>query len=151
MIGRKREREQLLEAFSSADSELVAVYGRRRVGKTFLVRETFGNGFAFQHTGVKKGTVAVQLACFRQSLVEHGHAQCPELKNWFEVADMSRTIHKENEDFTYGFVSDVITRNITPTYIDYNLIKNQIREELGKYIFEETECKPMIIAVVQEV
>lgn len=45
----------------------------------------------------------------------------------------------------------VIERNITPTYVDYNKIKNEIREELSKYLYEETECKPMIIAVVQEV
>lgn len=45
----------------------------------------------------------------------------------------------------------VITDNITPNYVDYNLIKTQIREELGKYLYDETECKPMIIAVVQEV
>ncbi len=46
---------------------------------------------------------------------------------------------------------EVIKNNITPTYIDFNLIKNQIRDELGKYLYNETECKPMIIAVVQEV
>ena len=46
---------------------------------------------------------------------------------------------------------EVIVNNITPTYIDFNLIKNQIRDELGRYLYQETECKPMIIAVVQEV
>ncbi|MBQ6841527.1 MAG: ribonuclease J [Bacilli bacterium] len=45
----------------------------------------------------------------------------------------------------------VINNNITPNYVDYNLIKTQIREELGEYLYKETECKPMIIAVVQEV
>ena len=45
----------------------------------------------------------------------------------------------------------VIERNITPSYVDYNKIKVEIREELSKYLYEETECKPMIIAVVQEV
>ena len=45
----------------------------------------------------------------------------------------------------------VIQRNISPNYIDYNKIKTEIREELGKYLFQETECKPMIIAVVQEI
>jgi len=45
----------------------------------------------------------------------------------------------------------VIENNITPTYVDYNKIKTEIREELSKYLYEETECKPMIIAVVQEV
>ena len=46
---------------------------------------------------------------------------------------------------------NIIERNITDTYIEYNKIKNEIREELGKYLYHETECKPMIIAVVQEV
>jgi ribonuclease J len=46
---------------------------------------------------------------------------------------------------------EVIMRNITANYIDYNKIKSEIREELGKYLYNETECKPMIIAVIQEV
>ena len=45
----------------------------------------------------------------------------------------------------------VIIRNISDAYIDFNKIKNEIREELGNYLFDETECKPMIIAVIQEV
>ena len=45
----------------------------------------------------------------------------------------------------------VIERNIGEAYIEYNKIKNEIREELGRYLYQETECKPMIIAVVQEV
>lgn len=45
----------------------------------------------------------------------------------------------------------IIVRNITPKYVDYNKIKIEIREELSKYLYQETECKPMIIAVVQEV
>lgn len=45
----------------------------------------------------------------------------------------------------------VITHNITDNYVEYNKIKSEIREELGKYLYQETECKPMIIAVVQEV
>ena len=45
----------------------------------------------------------------------------------------------------------IIERNITTDYVEYNKIKTEIREELGKYLYHETECKPMIIAVVQEV
>jgi len=45
----------------------------------------------------------------------------------------------------------IVERNITPTYVDYNNIKVEIREELSRYLYQETECKPMIIAVVQEV
>ena len=46
---------------------------------------------------------------------------------------------------------EIITRNITPTHIDFNQIKVEIREKLSDYLYQETECKPMIIAVVQEV
>ena len=47
MIGRSKERRMLEEARDSEYSEFVAVYGRRRVGKTFLVRETFDYTFTF--------------------------------------------------------------------------------------------------------
>lgn len=47
--------------------------------------------------------------------------------------------------------NEIIIKNITPTFVDYNKIKVEIREHLSKYLYEETECKPMIIAVVQEV
>ena len=46
---------------------------------------------------------------------------------------------------------DIITRNIVDNFVDFNKIKTEIRTELSKYLYEETECKPMIIAVVQEV
>ena len=95
MVGRKDERRRLLAAKESEYSEFVAVYGRRRVGKTFLVRETFGQSFAFQHTGVKNGSAAVQLARFRQSMVEQGHPKCPELNNWFDAFDNLKTVIRE--------------------------------------------------------
>ena len=46
---------------------------------------------------------------------------------------------------------EVIEANTTDKYIDFNSIKNEIRERLGKYFYVETECKPMIIAVIQEI
>lgn len=39
-------------------SRFIAVYGRRRVGKTFLVRETFNYTFTFQHAGLAKGKIS---------------------------------------------------------------------------------------------
>ena len=65
LIGRENEKVDLETAISSDKSEFVAVYGRRRVGKTFLIREVCNYSFAFEHTGVKsvkqeskKGTLA---------------------------------------------------------------------------------------------
>ncbi len=46
---------------------------------------------------------------------------------------------------------EVITRNIVNGFVEYNKIKTEIRSELSDYLYKETECKPMIIAVVQEV
>lgn len=46
---------------------------------------------------------------------------------------------------------DIIENNALNNYVDYNNIKVQIRESLSKYFYNETECKPMIIAVIQEV
>ena len=46
---------------------------------------------------------------------------------------------------------DIIEKNINNNYVDYNNIKLEIREHLSKYFYNETECKPMIIAVIQEV
>lgn len=46
---------------------------------------------------------------------------------------------------------DIIEKNTTSSFVDYNQIKNEIREELSKYFLGETETKPMIIAVIQEV
>ncbi len=61
---------------------------------------------------------------------------------------------KENADIINEIQSisnRVIKENIVNNYVEYNKIKNAIRDEVGKYIFNETECKPMIITVMLEV
>ena len=45
----------------------------------------------------------------------------------------------------------VIKENTKPNYIEFNKVKNGIRDELGKFLYEQTECKPMILVVMQEV
>lgn len=47
MVGRKNEREQLEKRYQSDKSEFVAIYGRRRVSKTYLVKEHLKDRFAF--------------------------------------------------------------------------------------------------------
>lgn len=98
MVGRKKEKEELLKALASEYSEFVAVYGRRRVGKTFLVRETFNYKFTFQHSGIKKGGRQIQLARFRKSLVTYGLKDCPVLKDWFEAFDALRDLINRSPD-----------------------------------------------------
>ena len=46
---------------------------------------------------------------------------------------------------------EVINENTSDNYVEYNKIKMSIRERLSHYLYEETECKPMILIVIQEV
>jgi len=85
MIGRKEEIQTLKDAVAHSDAQFVAVYGRRRVGKTYLVRETFSGNFCFYHTGVANVGTAEQLLHFRDSLVRYGYADCPALASWREA------------------------------------------------------------------
>lgn len=68
LIGRKKELTLLKELLNSNKSEFVAVYGRRRVGKTFLVRSAFSQRFAFQITALANASLAQQLTNFHMAL-----------------------------------------------------------------------------------
>ena len=85
IIGRENEKEALLRLLESRKSEFVAVYGRRRVGKTYLVRETFNYKFAFQHTGILDAPLKEQLAEFRESLYLAGMGKCAMPRTWSEA------------------------------------------------------------------
>ncbi len=82
LIGRIKEKEILLSLLESEQSEFVAVYGRRRVGKTYLVRETFNYKFAFQHTGQLDTPMSEQLSEFRESLYAVGMKKCAMPRTW---------------------------------------------------------------------
>ncbi|MDD7725518.1 MAG: ATP-binding protein [Bacteroidales bacterium] len=85
IIGRKQEQKELLEAANAEYSKFVAVYGRRRVGKTFLIRETFNYSFTFQHTGLAKGKLKDQLLSFRASLQTASGKRFNQFKSWYEA------------------------------------------------------------------
>ncbi|MBQ2631231.1 MAG: ATP-binding protein [Kiritimatiellae bacterium] len=85
MVGRKEETITLLRALSRNESQFIAVYGRRRVGKTYLVLKAFDNKFAFYHTGIFDGSYREQLDEFKESLEESGLSDCPPLSNWREA------------------------------------------------------------------
>ena len=72
MIGRKPEIQRLEKVYSSKEAEFVVLYGRRRIGKTFLIRQFFKNkkGVFFQVTGLQKGSLKSQLTHFAESMSE---------------------------------------------------------------------------------
>lgn len=85
IIGRKSEQKELLEAARAEYSKFVAVYGRRRVGKTFLIRETFNYSFTFHHTGLARGKMKDQLLSFKESLNRASGKRYNQFKNWYEA------------------------------------------------------------------
>lgn len=98
MIGRIDEQRRLREAFESEYSEFVTVYGRRRVGKTFLVREQFHYKFTFQHTGLARKSTREQLQSFQLSLRRQGYTKAPLPGNWIEAFDMLKDLIEWSKD-----------------------------------------------------
>lgn len=84
IIGREQEYEKITTYLNSRRAEFVAIYGRRRVGKTFLVRSYFKDKFDFYTTGVIDGTREEELAVFYNSLCDYGYTGS-QPKNWIET------------------------------------------------------------------
>jgi uncharacterized protein len=87
MIGRKEEIE-ILEALKKApQAAFVAAYGRRRVGKTYLIRHVFNDTFTFQMTGIGNVGVLQQLGNFHGAMVRHfpEFEDKPVAKDWFQA------------------------------------------------------------------
>ena len=95
MIGRENEIRELRRRFASEESEFVAIYGRRRIGKTFLVNEVFNGNFAFRHAGMEKADKRTQLESFREALRRQGLVKCKVLRSWIQafsaLADLLET------------------------------------------------------------
>ena len=86
-IGRKEEQKILQQAFDSLEAEMVAVIGRRRVGKTFLIKETYQEHICFEITGLQNANLATQLAHFSFTLRRFSEGKAPlvEPSNWLEA------------------------------------------------------------------
>lgn len=91
IIGRRDEIAELEELYSNGRSEFVVLYGRRRVGKTFLVNEIFKDRFTFTHTALSpveikgKELMKMQLRHFCHSLIRHGAKIKEEPTNWLDA------------------------------------------------------------------
>lgn len=90
IIGREYENELLSGATKSQESELVIVYGRRRVGKTFLINQFFQNSYTFKHTGVFKKSTDVQLERFAVALEDCTGKPVVVPENWYKAFDLLR-------------------------------------------------------------
>ena len=92
IIGRRFEQESLEECLHTGRPEFLAIYGRRRIGKTYLVREYFNGRFAFYATGMARASMADQLETFGDSLVRYGHPAKTAPTSWREAFSRLRDL-----------------------------------------------------------
>lgn len=85
LIGRENQQHLLLSLLDKEDSQFVAIYGRRRVGKTYLIRETYNAHIVFQHTGLRNVAKKGQLKEFKRSLQNAGMAKVPHISDWSDA------------------------------------------------------------------
>jgi uncharacterized protein len=90
MIGRDKEQTILKQCLLSKEAEMIAVLGRRRVGKTYLIRNTYKEQIKFELVGKQNGKTIAQLSNFKKQLKEYfPQAELPtRLKNWDEALDV---------------------------------------------------------------
>ncbi|MBP5346306.1 MAG: AAA family ATPase [Bacteroidales bacterium] len=92
IIGRRQEIAELERLYQSNRPEFVAIYGRRRVGKTFLIKQALKGRITFQHTGVspvdqlnERSQIKTQLDSFYYSLLSYGLEGHPKPTSWMEA------------------------------------------------------------------
>jgi len=85
IICRETEKEILANCLNSNRPEFLAVYGRRRVGKTFLIREYCKNQIVFSISGTVKAPMKNQLQIFDEMLEEYSGEKIDSAKDWFEA------------------------------------------------------------------
>ncbi|GHT19669.1 hypothetical protein FACS189429_7540 [Bacteroidia bacterium] len=82
IIGRYAEIQQLTNFLSSDKAEFLVVYGRRRVGKTFLIKQFFNQKFTFYFSGAENADRQEQLFNFATALKEYSGKQYPLVDSW---------------------------------------------------------------------
>ena len=110
IVGRIKEQAELKRYFNSGDPEFIAVTGRRRIGKTFLIRELFANDITFYFSGMlgKNATRAFQLRQFDDAIAEYGGESRPASNDWAEAfAKLRRLLKTRRESRQVVFIDEL--------------------------------------------
>jgi AAA+ ATPase superfamily predicted ATPase len=98
IIGREQEINKLNEIKDKKDASLIAIYGRRRIGKTFLIRNYFKDEIIFEITGLYKGTPKDQLENFRNELDKNfNFLETKKINTWLAAFQVLENVIKSNE------------------------------------------------------
>ena len=93
IIARKKEIDRLETLYKSDKSEFVIVYGRRRIGKTFLISQLFEKRFTFQYTGSRQESQKTQLQRFASKIQYYSKSVFPpSLSNWDDAFNLLRAL-----------------------------------------------------------
>ena len=92
IIGRRHEQKELTRYLQRREADFLVVYGRRRVGKTFLLREFFRNDIVFEATGMAEGRMADQLQNFSAAIRRQGGAGLTPTADWFTAFENLRDL-----------------------------------------------------------
>lgn len=99
LIGREREWRELEWAMKSQRSEFVILYGRRRIGKTFLIRRFFNDRYSFHFIGAHKQKKNVQLQNFREALIRYGASpKTTDITSWHEAFNQLILLLEQSPD-----------------------------------------------------
>ena len=103
VIGRQEEIKQLEKIFQSQNAEFVAVYGRRRIGKTYLIKQFFKDKkcLFLKSSGLLNGKLKIQLENFQKEIEATFYENRPGMRlsafsNW---NDAFRALHDAIELF----------------------------------------------------
>lgn len=109
IIGRQIEIELLNQRFNSVKSEFVVLYGRRRVGKTFLVKNVFEGKFTFQLTGVAQATFKDQLTNFHMAMQkQYPNEIIDKANSWMEAFhQISKIVEKSKQQKKVIFIDEL--------------------------------------------
>ena len=114
MVGRIEEKKYLKSLLDEEESQFVAVFGRRRIGKTYLIRESFDYNFTFEHTGISNSSIEKrkqkqsQLDKFAESLSNAGYMCDGKITNWNQAFNcLKEVIEKSKEKKKIIFIDEL--------------------------------------------
>ncbi len=143
LIGRKNEQKILVKALNSSEPEMIAIIGRRRVGKTFLIRSVYDNRIDFELTGVQNHTQSQQLKNFHSLLkAQFGEQNTPQKKptDWMDAFwQLTSVLEKKDKQEKLVVFLDEISWLATP--------KSGFLEALG-FFWNSWASKQNIVVVL---
>lgn len=114
IVGRRNELAALRGTLEDDRSHFVAVYGRRRIGKTFLIREAFGRRFTFQHAGIYGARLSEQLEAFAGSIRDAGGQATEKRRTWLGAFEDLKALIRDSTERKKVIFLDELSWMATP-------------------------------------